>query len=491
MSTLRKPDSTTLGPMGTRRRRAGNPVMAAAVFAISLALAAASAAAADSLQHDDAYLIRNVRIFDGRSAAIEAGEVLIVGNKIRAVSKQPLAPPAGVKPRVIDGGGRLLTPGFIDAHVHMTSVLTPDQMRRNDPAYATAIAVRGAEQALMRGFTTQRDTGGAVFGLKKAIDEGYAIGPRIYPSGAPLTQTAGHGDDRFYIDPHRHWGGTLTARERRGASVIADGVAEVLAGAREQLRLGAVQIKVFAGGGASSEYDPLYAVQYTPAEIAAAVAAAEGFGTYVTVHSYNSKATRQAIEAGARCIEHGHLIDEPTMKLLAQRGVFLSTNVVLYETLPPGLTATQQAKFLEVQSATDTMMRLAKKYHVKIGFGTDLINGLEMLARQNREFTLRSRWFTSLEILRQATSTNAELLAMSGPRNPYPAPLGVIAADAYADLLLINGDPLADISVLEHPEQALALIMKDGRIYKDETGSDLAPAGRTGTTTREDAAASR
>lgn len=486
------PENTARAVIPARLRSAGRPAIAVAIAVFGCTLAAAGAAAAvDPPRRDDAYLIRNVRIFDGRSAVISPGEVLVVGNRIRAVSRQPIAPPAGVTPRIVDGGGRLLTPGFIDAHVHMTSVLTPDQMRRNDPSYAAAIALRGAEQALMRGFTTQRDTGGAAFGLKKAIDDGYAIGPRVYPSGAPLTQTAGHGDDRFYVDPHRRWGGTETARERRGASVIADGVAEVLAGAREQLRLGAVQIKVMAGGGASSEYDPLYVTQYTPAEIAAAVAAADGFGTYVTVHSYNAKATRQAIEAGARCIEHGHLIDEPTMKLLAERGVFLSTNVVLYETLPPGLTPTQQAKFMEVQSATDTMMRLAKKHGVKIAFGTDLINGLDMFARQNREFTLRSRWFSPLEILRQATSTNAELLAMTGPRNPYPAPLGVIAPDAYADLLLINGDPLADISILEHPEQALALIMKDGRIYKDETGSDTAVAGTTGTVTREGAAASR
>lgn len=463
--------------------------IAAAIAIIGFALTHAGAAAGAGPTRPDAYLIRNVRIFDGRSEVIARGEVLVVGDRIQAVSRQSIAPPADVNVRVLDGRGRLLTPGFIDAHVHMTSVLTPDQMRRNDPSYAAAIALRGAQQALMRGFTTQRDTGGGAFGLKKAIDEGYAIGPRVYPSGATLTQTAGHGDDRFYIDLHRRWGGAATARERRGASIIADGVPEVLAAAREQLRRGAVQIKVMGGGGASSEYDPLYVTQYTSAEIAAAVDAAASFGTYVTVHSYNSTATRRAIEAGALCIEHGHLIDERTMKLLAERGVFLSTNVVLYETLPPGLTDTQQAKFLEVQSAIDTMMRLAKKHGVKIAFGTDLINGLDMLARQNREFTLRSRWFSPVEILRQATSVNAELLALTGPRNPYPAPLGVVAPNAYADLLLINGDPLSDISILEHSETALALIMKGGQIYKDETedaGSEM-----TGTVTRDGAATSR
>jgi imidazolonepropionase-like amidohydrolase len=206
--------------------------------------------------------------------------------------------------------------------------------------------------------------------------------------------------------------------------------------------------------------------EYTPEELRAAVSVAASFGTYVTVHSYNSDSTRRAVEAGVRCIEHGHLIDEPTMRLLADRGVFLSTNVVVYEKVPPGITPTQRLKFEQVWQATDTMMKLAKKYHVKLGFGTDLINSLEMQARQNREFTLRARWFSPIEILRQATSGNAAILAMSGPRNPYPGALGVIAPGAYADLLLINGDPLTDISILENPETAIALIMKDGHIFK-------------------------
>ena len=444
---------------------------------VLVCLLAATTAAADPAvvapAGAGAYLIRNVRIFDGRNEVAANGEVLVVGDRIESVSRQALEVPAGLRPVLIDGGGRLLTPGFIDAHVHMSMVLTSQELQDSDPVYVAAVELRGAEQALRRGFTTQRDTGGAVMGLKRAIDEGLAVGPRIYPSGATLSQTSGHGDDRHYTDLHRRWGGTLSFAERQGASVIADGVPEVLAAAREQLRHGAVQIKVMASGGAASEFDPLYVTEYTLDELRAAVDVAASFGTYVTVHSYNSQSTRRAIEAGVRCIEHGHLIDEPTMRLLADRGVYLSTNVVVYEHPPPGITATQRVKFDQVRDATDAMMKLAKKYHVKLGFGTDLINSLEMQARQNREFTLRSRWFSPLEILRQATSGNAELLAMSGPRNPYPGKLGVIEPGAYADLLLINGDALADISILEHPDTALALIMKDGRIYKDTR----APAG--------------
>lgn len=442
-----------------------------AFAACGLLAAIAAAGAAAAAPEPSSFLIRNVRIFDGRNEATPAGEVLVVGNRIQAVSRQAIVPPAALHPAIIDGGGRLLTPGFIDAHVHMSMVLTPRELQENDATYVAAIELRGAEQALLRGFTTQRDTGGAVMGLKKAIDDGYAVGPRVYPSGATLSQTSGHGDDRRYTDLHRRWGGSLSFAERQGASVIADGVPEVLAAAREQLRHGAVQIKVMASGGAASEFDPLYVTEYTLDELKAAVDVAASFGTYVMVHSYNSDSTRRAIEAGARSIEHGHLIDEPTMRLLAERGVYLSTNVVVYEELPPGITDTQRAKFEQVRDATDTMMKLAKKYHAKIGFGTDLINSLQMQARQNREFTLRSRWFSPLEILRQATAGNAELLALSGPRNPYPGKLGVVEPGAYADLLLINGDPFADISILEHPETALAFIMKDGRVYKDRRGA--------------------
>jgi imidazolonepropionase-like amidohydrolase len=438
-----------------------------AVTCLLAAMAAPDGRAVADPAGAGSYLIRNVRIFDGRSDVVASGEVLVVGDRIEAVSPHAIEAPTGRHPVIVDGGGRLLTPGFIDAHVHMSMVLTPQELQDSDPVYVAALELRGAEQALRRGFTTQRDTGGAVMGLKRAIDEGYAVGPRIYPSGATLSQTSGHGDDRHYTDPHPRWGGTLSFAERQGATVIADGVPEVLAAAREQLRHGAVQIKVMASGGAASEFDPLYVTEYTLDELKAAVDVAASFGTYVTVHSYNSQSTRRAIEAGVRCIEHGHLIDEPTMQLLAERGVYLSTNVVVYEQPPPGITATQRVKFEQVRDATDSMMKLAKKYHVKIGFGTDLINGLEMQARQNREFTLRGRWFSPVEILRQATSGNAGLLAMSGPRNPYPGKLGVIEPGAYADLLLINGDPLADISILEHPDAALALIMKDGHIYKD------------------------
>ncbi|TLY81374.1 MAG: amidohydrolase family protein [Gammaproteobacteria bacterium] len=446
------------------------------VLGVGLAALAAAAETAGppSTSQPRAYLLRNVRIWDGRGEEVSAGELLVVGNRIQSVSRGRIAPSPELHAVTIDGGGRVLTPGFIDAHVHMTSVLPRQQQQESDPVYIAALEIRGAEQALLRGFTTQRDVAGAVFGLKKAIDDGYAVGPRIYAAGAALSQTAGHGDDRHYTDPPKWLGGGLTYDERTGMSVIADGVPQVLAAAREQMGHGAAMIKVMASGGAASEFDPIEITEYTLDELKAAVDVAASFGTYVTVHSYNSASTRRAIEAGVRCIEHGHLIDEPTMKLIADRGIFLSTNIVVYEVPPVGISERQRAKFLQVQAATDAMMKLAKKYHVKLGFGTDLIYGLDNKARENREFTLRERWFSPVEILRQATSGNAELLAMSGPRNPYPGKLGVIEEGAYADVLLINGEPLKDITILEHPADALALIMKDGKIFKNQ----LAPASR-------------
>ncbi len=428
-------------------------------------LGSAACAAAASLTSTPT-LIRNVRVFDGHNEPVNGVEVLVVGDKIAQVSRTPLTASADAK--VIDGGGRVLSPGFIDAHVHMNSVLTPEEMRHTEPAYAAALAFKGAEAALMRGFTTQRDTGGNVFGLKQAIDAGVYPGPRVYPSGAVISQTSGHGDSRDLTDLPRYFPGSgLSLDERLGDAVLADGIPAVLAAAREQLRHGASQIKVMASGGASSEFDPLYVSEYTTLEIHAAVEAASGFGTYVTVHSYNPDATRHAIEAGVRCIEHGHLLDDATLKLMADRGIWLSTNVVVYETPPAGITPVQRAKFEEVWAATDRMMQAAKRLKLKIGFGTDLVYGLDNQARQSREFSLRAKWFTSIEILRQATSGNAELLAMSGRRNPYPGKLGVIEPGAYADLVLINGDPFADISILSHPESSLALIMKGGQIYKN------------------------
>ncbi len=365
--------------------------------------------------------------------------------------------PAGAE--VIDAGGRTLIPGLIDAHVHLSIVLPPAKIIETDPGYVAALMQKGAERMLMRGFTTVRDMAGPVFGLKRAIDEGIAIGPRIYPSGAAISQTAGHGDFRTPVESNKNFGGSSAyPSETRGLSFIVDGKPQVLSAVRENLRQGATQIKVMAGGGVASLYDPLDVSQFTAEELKAAVDAAEDWGTYVSVHIYNPTGIRRALEAGVKSIEHGHLIDEPTMKLMAEKHAFLSTQVFTFTTEPPGLNDVQRKRIVQARDGTDLMMRLARMYKVKVAFGTDLISDLKFQDQENREFTVRFKWFTPLEILKQATSGNAELLALSGKRNPYPAgKLGVIEEGAYADLGARGRQPTGGFEVAGRPGQEFAV----------------------------------
>ena len=237
----------------------------------------------------------------------------------------PITVEANTNVHVIAANGRVLMPGLIDAHWHAFMAATPQMLLMTaDPSYLHLLAARQAEATLMRGFTTVRDLGGPVFGLKRAIDEGVMIGPRIYPSGAFISQTSGHGDFRFLFELPRTLGGPLSHSEVEGVAAIADSPDEVRLRAREQLRQGASQIKLMAGGGVASPYNPIESIQYTEPEIRAAVEAAENWGTYVTVHAYTPRAIRQAVAAGVKCIEHGHLIDEPTAQLLADKGIWWS-----------------------------------------------------------------------------------------------------------------------------------------------------------------------
>jgi len=410
-------------------------------------------------------VIKSARVFDGKSDKLFDDQTLIIsGNKIETIGKN-LAVPAGAT--VIDAGRSVLTPGFIDAHVHLSLVLSPTKVLATDPGYVYAEAVKGAERMLMRGFTSCRDMAGPVFGLKQAIDEGIVPGPRIYPSGAAISQTSGHGDFRSPTEPNKNFGGSASASELRGYSFLADGKPQVLAAVRENLRHGATQIKVMAGGGVSSVYDPLDVDQFTAEELRAAVDAAEDWGTYVSVHLYNARGIRRALEAGVKSIEHGHLIDDPTMKLLAEKQAFLSTQVYTFTQELPDLNEAQKKRIVEAREGTDLMMRLAKMYKVKIAWGTDLISDLKYQEHQNLEFTSRLKWFTPVEILKQVTSVNAELLALSGKRNPYPGKLGVIEEGAYADLVLVDGNPLENLKLLEDPDKNLVLIMKDGKVVKN------------------------
>ncbi|NYT69359.1 metal-dependent hydrolase family protein [Pusillimonas noertemannii] len=418
-------------------------------------------------QQPSAVLFTNVRIFDGKTPSLSGQRnVLVRKNHIEKISADPIDEPGAA---VIDGQGRVLMPGLIDAHWHTMFVGPPvAALLHGDSNYISLIAGREAERALMRGFTTVRDMGGSAFGLKQAIDEHIVKGPRIYPAGAMITVTSGHGDFRNMHDLPRQLGAPGSHGDEEGHSAIADSPDEVRLRTREQLFRGAALIKLTAGGGVSSPHSPLDAITFTPAEIRAAVEAATNWGTYVAVHAYTSQAVEQAIEAGVKVIEHGSLMDEATAQLMAQKDIWLSPQAFPKEmgnAFPPG--SHEREKFMEVFEGADRTFKLAKKYKLKTVFGTDVLFSSALAQRQGAILASMTEWYTPPELLVMATSTNAELLKLSGKRNPYPGDLGVVSEGAFADLLLVDGDPLTDIQLVATPERSFVVIMKDGVIYKN------------------------
>lgn len=424
-----------------------------------------------------ATLFKNVRVFDGTSDALTGPmNVLVVGNKIEQLSASEIVPQAETV-TTIDGAGMTLMPGLIDAHWHTIMAATSQPvMMTSDPAYIHLLAAKQAEATLLRGFTTVRDLGGPAFALKRAIDEGVLPGPRIYPSGAFISQTSGHGDFRFGFELPRTIGGPLSFTEREGIAAIADSPDEVRLRAREQLRRGASQIKLMGGGGVSSPYNPIESTQYTEAEIHAAVEAAENWGTYVAVHAYTPRSIRQAVAAGVKCIEHGQLIDEGTAQLLAEKGIWWSLQPLAYDTeVFARMSPFSQQKALEVFAGTDRAYKLAKKYKIKTAWGTDILFDARAASRQGSYLANMTRWYTPAEALRMATSANGELLAMSGFSNPYQGRLGVITPGALADLVLVNGNPLQNLALVADPAKNFVVIMKDGKIFKNTLPKKAAP----------------
>jgi imidazolonepropionase-like amidohydrolase len=414
-------------------------------------------------------LFENVRIFDGKSPAVSASmNVLVRGNTIEKISKDPIPVDRSADTRIIAGGGRTLMPGLIDNHWHAMLVRPAvATLMTADIGYLNLMAGAEATDTLMRGFTTVRDVGGPAFGLKRAIDEGLVAGPRIYPSGAIITVTSGHGDFRHSFEVPRTSTTPPSRQEQTGAAMLADSPDEVRMRVREQLMQGATHIKLTAGGGVASPHSPLDASTFTEAELRAAVEAAENWGTYVTVHAYTPASIQRAIAAGVKCIEHGHLMDEPTAKLIAEKGIWLSMQAFpdeLAEAFPVG--SLQRYKASEVFAGTDRTYTLAKKHKIKTAFGTDILFSPRLAPRHGELLTKLVRWYTPAETLIMATGTNAELLELSGKRNPYPGKLGVVEEGALADLLLVNGDPIANIRLIEDPAKNFVVIMKDGKIFK-------------------------
>lgn len=411
-------------------------------------------------------LFTNFRLFDGTSGTLRDGlRVLVEGNLIKAVAGGNPAAPGGAQ--VIDCGGRVLMPGLIDAHWHSIFAALPlPTLLSADVGYIYLAASAEAERTLMRGFTTVRDVGGPAFALKQAIDEGLVPGPRIYPSGAMITATGGHGDLRPLSDLPSV-GGTLSRMEQTGGSIIADSPDQVRKRVREQLIQGASQIKLVASGGVSSPRSPLHASAFTEPELRAAAEAAGDWGTYVTAHAYPPAPIRRAIAAGVTCIEHGHLMDEATAKLMAEKGIWLSIQPFVGDDDSICLTGQSRVDQLQVLAGTDKAYTLAKNHKIKTAFGSDLLFSGTLTTRQGTMLTHLTRWYTASETLQMATAINAELLRLSGPRNPYPGMLGVVRDGALADLLVVDGDPIENINLIENPAKNFVIIMKDGKIYKD------------------------
>ena len=438
-----------------------------ALAALTALVSAFAAPAAAQDPGGGEVVFSNVRVFDGTGETLSPPTTVVVrGNVIAAIG--PDAAPALPQATVIDGSGHTLMPGLIDNHVHMMfNSLSPAAMAAPDMSLEKVMQLSAAQSRamLLRGFTAVRDVGGPSFMLKAMIDSGKIMGPRIWPSGPMISQTSGHADLRGPDEPSRRFSGKMSKAEEIWASVIADGRDEVLTAVRENLRMGASQIKIAAGGGTSSEYDPLDVTQYTLDEMKAAVDAASDWNTYVTVHAYHPKSVRRAIEAGVKVIEHGNLLDEATLKLMADKGIWLSGQMLVDST--EAMDPRRREKRKPVIEGQRQVWPMAKRLGVKLAWGTDFLFEPDLNAQQNAYILRLKPYFSPAELLKLVTSGNAELLALSGPRTPYEGRVGVVQEGALADLILVRGDPLADIDLIGDPAANFTVIMKDGRIVKN------------------------
>lgn len=406
-------------------------------------------------------ILENARIFDGVSEECPDGmTVLIEDGSIREVSDRPIK---SVDAHTVDVAGKTLMPGLIDMHVHSYfSDLDPRVLNDRDAPYRTAYAIKKLGHALDSGFTTVRDIGGGDYPLAAAIADGLIRAPRFFYAGKILSMTGGHVD---YRTPNEktHTHGYCSCASMNWAGVIADGVDECIKAAREELRRGAHCIKIVASGGVMSPSDPIWMNQFREDEIRAIVQECVERRTYVSAHCLTSESTRRSVEFGVRCIEHAALIDAETASFVAERGAYVvPTLCVLFSLvesglemgLPPDRIDDVRAIYEESMDALDLM----RSAGVKVAFGTDLLAGF--YTQQCREFELRQEVFTPIEILRQATSVGAEILMQEGK-------LGCIQPDAHADLIVVDGDPLKDISLLAADGRNLDLIVRAGEVVKN------------------------
>jgi imidazolonepropionase-like amidohydrolase len=411
-------------------------------------------------------LISNVALWDGSSETSTGGMNVLVEDKlIKQISAEPISATGAT---VIDGGGRTLMPGLIDMHTHLMYRYGVPATRNMDPQSQGAAAYETMQLYIRMGYTTLRDVGGNSLGLSRSLVAGQIKGPRLYSSGGAISSISGHNDLGLLTeDPKNDVFG------KRGDVNVVTGPIEVREAVRKILRGGGAQIKIMPGGGVASQFDPLEATTLMEDELRSAVEAAADFGTYVCAHAYNDVSINRFLDAGGRCIEHGFLIEKNTIKRMKKLDAVMSLQAyAAYEVFKEpekiaGFTAENARKGRQVNEGVDRMMRWIAEYEVDAFGGSDLWPDAQ-LALIPQDLVVRQRWFSDVEILRQNTSNAGRWLAKSGTKNPYrDGPLGVIEVGAYADMILVEGDPLADVAVLADYDQNIRVVMKDGEIFRN------------------------
>jgi len=406
------------------------------------------------------YLFKNASLLDPEEdELLEGHELLVENNRIREVSATPITAPDA---NVVDCGGRTLMPGLIDCHVHVVLCeVNIGKLESMPLTLMTANAMASLGAMLDRGFTTVRDTGGADWGLKQAVDEGYIRGPRLFIAGKAIGPTGGHSDSRRRTDP----GTRCPCCDALAFSMgVADGVAEVRKAVREEMRQGCDQVKIMMSGGVASPFDPLDSLQFSLKEVSAAVEEANAFGRYVCAHAYSPEAITRAAHSGVRCIEHGNLIDEPAAKLMAEKDMVMVANLVAYYAMKEraseyGMSGEMLEKNDAVIEGGLRSLEICKRAGVPVGYGSDLLGQLQV--DQSREFILRSEVLSPMEIIRAATSVAAKVLRREGT-------LGALKAEAMADLIIVDGNPLKKLELFGGQGQHIPFIMKDGSLMKNE-----------------------
>ena len=481
-------DTLDRGPSGGITFYGGSTVISANLLSTTLAVGLLAFGPSAVAAQDEAprqVLFTNVNIFNGVDGdLVENGSVLVEGNLIKTVSAEAISAEGAY---VVDGEGRTLMPGLIDMHSHLCIRNGMLEFRDNYDQMANgAYVALVLHDYLDQGFTTARDAGCNILGIAKAVNNDIIPGPRIYPSGAFLSQTGGHADTGSFNDVP----GDVDDLEAHMFGFIADGVPEVIRAARHNLRAGATQIKVMAGGGVASEFDPLHTTQYSLEELKAIVGVAEDYGTYVLVHAYHDRSVNRAIDAGVRVIDHNFLVSEETIIRMKEEGVALSVQAVMsLEAFgdPESITffnADQKAKATQVNSGAQQMMEWAVKHELLIVtggdmFGPDVVRQADNIIWFNDKVTNDPHFS-----LKTATSNAAEVLTWSGGMNPYKeGTLGTIAEGGYADIILVDGNPLEDINAIKR--ENVDFVMKDGDVYKNWLPSESAPAFKPASPSRE------